>query len=114
VFVQSFEAADLRLLHDAYRLRALLVFLISATGKLFNDPRSYADYLTPAGLRGLSRFVDGIGPEKNQVVPRNPDGTLGRPSSLVANAHAAGLVPHPYTFVVRRRRARHRSAVDPP
>jgi glycerophosphoryl diester phosphodiesterase len=98
VFVQSFEAGNLRLLHDRYQLRAPKVFLTSASGTPFNDPRSYADYLTPAGLKELSSFVDGVGPDKNQIIPRNADGTLGAPSPLVANAHAAGLVLHPYTF----------------
>jgi glycerophosphoryl diester phosphodiesterase len=98
VFVQSFEATNLRQLHDEFRLRARKVFLTSASGTPFNDPRRYADYLTPAGLRELSGFVDGIGPDKNQIIPRNADGTLATPSSLVADAHAAGLVLHPYTF----------------
>jgi glycerophosphoryl diester phosphodiesterase len=98
VFVQSFEATNLRLLHEQFRLRVPKVFLTSATGNPWNDPRSYASYLTPAGLRELSRFVQGIGPAKDQVIPRNPDGTLAQPTSLVADAHAAGLVVHPYTF----------------
>jgi glycerophosphoryl diester phosphodiesterase len=98
VFVQSFEATNLRLLHDKFRLRAPKVFLTSATGTPFNDPRSYADYLTPAGLHELSTFVDGIGPDKNQIIPRRADGSLGQPTSLVGDAHAAGLTVHPYTF----------------
>jgi glycerophosphoryl diester phosphodiesterase len=98
VFVQSFEAANLKALHDTFHLRSPKVFLTSASGHPFNDPRSYADYLTPAGLKELSQFVDGIGPDKNQIIPRNPDGSLGTPTALVHNAHAAGLVLHPYTF----------------
>ena len=46
----------------------------------------------------LSGFVDGIGPDKLQIIPRNADGSLGTPTSLVPDAHAAGLVLHPYTF----------------
>jgi glycerophosphoryl diester phosphodiesterase len=98
VFVQSFEAGNLRALHDTFGLRSPKVFLTSASGTPFNDPRPYADYLTPAGLRELSRFVDGIGPDKNQIIPRNPDGSLGTPTALVADAHAVGLALHPYTF----------------
>jgi glycerophosphoryl diester phosphodiesterase len=97
-FVQSFEAANLLMLHEKYRLRTPKVFLTSSAGTPFNDPRSYADYLSPAGLRDLSRYVAGIGPDKSQVIPRKVDGSLGTPSSLVADAHAAGLVVHPYTF----------------
>jgi len=98
VFVQSFEAANLRELRHTYRLRAPEIFLTSTSGNPFNDPRSYADYLTPAGLAELATFVNGIGPDKAQIIPRNPDGTLGTPTPLVANAHAAGLALHPYTF----------------
>ncbi len=98
VFVQSFEAANLRALHDAYRLRAPRVFLTGTAGSPFNDPRPYADYLTSAGLKELAGFVDGIGPDKSQIIPRRPDGSLGTPTSLVHDAHAAGLVLHPYTF----------------
>ena len=98
VFVQSFEAGNLRALRAEHRLRVPLIFLTAAAGNPFNDPRSYADYLTPAGLRGLSEFVTGIGPEKNQIIPRRPDGTLGSPTSLVGDAHDAGLALHPYTF----------------
>ena len=67
-------------------------------GRPFNDPTTYAPYLSPAGLAELSDFVEGIGPEKSMVIPRPADGTLGTPSSLLANIHAAGLVLHPYTF----------------
>jgi glycerophosphoryl diester phosphodiesterase len=98
VFVQSFEAHNLRALHDDHGLRVPLIFLTAATGTPFNDPRSYADYTTPAGLRELAAFVSGIGPDKNQIIPRNPDGTLGAPTGLVADAHRAGLALHPYTF----------------
>jgi glycerophosphoryl diester phosphodiesterase len=97
-FVQSFEASNLLTLHERYRLRTPKVFLTSGSGTPFTDPRSYADYLSPAGLRELSAFVTGIGPDKNQVIPRKADGGLDTPSSLVADAHAAGLVVHPYTL----------------
>lgn len=98
VWIQSFEAANLKVLHQQHRVRVNLVFLTGAAGSPFNDPRSYAEYLTPAGLKELSFFVDGIGPDKSQVIPRNADATLGRPTSLVRDAHAAGLKVIPYTF----------------
>jgi glycerophosphoryl diester phosphodiesterase len=98
VFVQSFEAHNLQALHDDFRLRVPLIFLTSAAGTPFNDPRTYADYTTPAGLHDLAKFASGIGPDKVQIIPRNADNTLGTPTPLVANAHAAGLKLHPYTF----------------
>ncbi|MET0423824.1 MAG: glycerophosphodiester phosphodiesterase [Actinoplanes sp.] len=96
VWIQSFEAANLRALRS--RARVDLVFLTSAAGSPFNDTRTYAQYLTPLGLKELSTYVDGIGPDKSQVIPRNADNTLGTPTSLVRDAHSAGLKVIPYTF----------------
>jgi glycerophosphoryl diester phosphodiesterase len=101
VFVQSFEVSNLRWLDR--RLNVPLVQLTSASGAPFDfvdsgDPRTYADLLTPAGLRGVADYADGLGPDKNQVIPRDAAGFLGTPTALVTNAHRAGLDVHPYTF----------------
>jgi glycerophosphoryl diester phosphodiesterase len=103
IFIQSFELTNLRDLRRRFGVKAPLVFLTSTGGAPYDlastgDPRTYADLTTAAGLRSLSRIVNGIGPDKSQVIPRNVDGTLGRPTALVADAHAAGLKVHPYTF----------------
>ena len=98
VWIQSFEAVNLRLLNDHHRVQVPLIFLTGATGGPFNDPSTYAQYLTPAGLKELSTYADGIGPDKNQVIGRNADNTLGAPTSLVTDAHAAGLKVIAYTF----------------
>ena len=103
LWVQSFELINLLRLRQQLGYRASSVFLTSASGAPYDlvaagDPRTYADLLQPASLRTLSRWIDGIGPDKAQVIPRNADGTLGRPTSLVANAHRAGLLVTPYTF----------------
>ncbi len=98
VWIQSFEAVNLRDLNDRYKVQVSLIFLTSATGNPFNDPQPYAQYLTPAGLKELSTYVDGIGPDKVQVIPRNTDNTLGTPTSLVRDAHAADVKVIPYTF----------------
>nr|WP_322752214.1 glycerophosphodiester phosphodiesterase [Frankia sp. Cas3] len=102
VFVQSFETGSLRQLRTL-GLRAPSVQLLSAGGAPFDlidagDPRTYADLSTPAGLRQIASYANGIGPDKTQIIPRAADGTLGTPTSLVPDAHAAGLVLHPYTF----------------
>lgn len=47
---------------------------------------------------GVAAYADGIGPSKTLVVPVDDAGRLGRPTSLVDDAHDAGLVVHPYTF----------------
>ncbi|MGW7684240.1 glycerophosphodiester phosphodiesterase family protein [Kribbella sp. NPDC054772] len=41
-----------------------------------------------------------MGPSKDQVIPLDATGKLGKPTALVADAHKAGLVVHPYTFRV--------------
>ena len=80
-----------------------IIQLLSAGGKpedfrLAGDARTYADISTAAGLREIATYANGIGPDKNMVIPRTAQNTLGAPTSLVADAHAAGLVVHPYTF----------------
>jgi glycerophosphoryl diester phosphodiesterase len=103
IFIQSFELTNLQSLRQRFGVKAPLVFLTSASGAPYDlastgDPRTYADLTTAAGLRSLARIVDGIGPDKSQVIPRRVDGTLALPTTLVADAHAAGLKVHPYTF----------------
>jgi glycerophosphoryl diester phosphodiesterase len=101
VFVQSFETTNLRKLHD--ELKVPLVQLLSADGApadlvAAGDPRTYADLVTPAGLADIATYAAGIGPEKNMVIARAADDTLGAPTALVPDAHAVGLLVHPYTF----------------
>lgn len=102
VFVQSFETTNLAELRRL-GLRTSAVQLLSASGAPYDlvaagDPRTYADLVTPAGLKAIAAYANGIGPEKGQVIPVGTDGKLGAPTPLVANAHAAGLLVHPYTF----------------
>jgi glycerophosphoryl diester phosphodiesterase len=54
VWVQSFEAVNLRLLNDRHRIQVPLIFLTGTAGGPFDDPKTYAQYLTPAGLKELS------------------------------------------------------------
>ena len=101
VFVQSFEVANLKELNRMTRVP--IVQLISDVGKPWDfvvsgDPRTYADLATPAGLREISRYADGAGPNKNLIVPRDSANRLLSPTSFVRNAHKAGLVVHPWTF----------------
>ncbi len=102
VFVQSFEVTNLKQLREA-GLRTRSVQLLSSSGAPFDTVAAgsgptYADLSTPAGLRGIARYAQGIGPDKLQVIPRKADGTLGSPTTLVTDAHQASLVVHPYTF----------------
>ena len=96
VFVQSFEVSNLEELNRTIDVR--LVQLSSASGKPFDDPRTYAQITSPSGLKEVAGYADGLGPDKNQIVPRDAQNRLTQPTSLVADAHRAGLVVHPYTF----------------
>jgi glycerophosphoryl diester phosphodiesterase len=101
VYVQSFEVGNLVALNRV--LRVNVVQLTSATGAPYDfvasgDPRTYADLITPAGLRQVSRYADVLGPEKGQIVPRDAAGALLTPTTLVRDAHRAGLDVVPYTF----------------
>jgi glycerophosphoryl diester phosphodiesterase len=101
VFVQSFEVGNLIELHK--RLRVPLVQLTSATGAPFDfvasgDPRTYADITSAAGLKEVAKYAKGLGPDKNQIIPRDAAGFLTAPTTLVRDAHRAGLKVHPYTF----------------
>jgi glycerophosphoryl diester phosphodiesterase len=101
VFIQSFEVGNLRRLRKKTRLP--MVQLIEADGAPFDfvaagDPRTYADLITPAGLAEIARYANAIGPNKSLVIPRDSANVLGSPTTLVRDAHAAGLGVHPWTF----------------
>jgi glycerophosphoryl diester phosphodiesterase len=97
VFVQSFETGNLEALRS--RLKVPLVQLLDARDRHpVGDSRTYGELATPAGLRSIARYADGVGPSKDYIVPRNADQSSGTPTGFVDDAHAAGLVVHPYTF----------------
>jgi glycerophosphoryl diester phosphodiesterase len=103
VFVQSFEVGNLKALNE--ELHVPLVQLYSGkTTKPYDfvvsgDTRTYGDMATPAGLSEVASYADGVGPSKDYIVPRDPTtGASLTPTSFVSDAHAAGLVVHPYTF----------------
>lgn len=101
VYLQSFETENLRALRGRTNVR--LVQLLAAAGAPWDlarrgDPRTYADLATAAGLREIATYADGVGPQKELVIPRDPSGRLLPPAPFVADAHAAGLVVHPWTF----------------
>ena len=83
------------------------------------DTRTYGDLRSPQGLAEIAEYADGIGPWKRMIVSirsfdltgdgvadditgdglvNDADGVLTAPTSLIDDAHAAGLLVHPYTF----------------
>lgn len=132
VFIQSFEAANLKALRKMTPNK--LVYLLDAKDVrpdgsidanqpydfvVSGDKRSYADMLTPAGLKEIRTFADGIGPWKPYLIswqamidpqtgkPADVNGdkvidqrdmTLLAPNNVIRDAHKLGLLVHPYTF----------------
>jgi glycerophosphoryl diester phosphodiesterase len=74
------------------------------------DMRTFAAMVTPAGLAEIKSYADGIGPWKLYILPARGTDTAGNavaaladaanapPTSLIADAHKAGLFVHAYTF----------------
>lgn len=132
VIVQSFEVGNLKYLRSKTAVRLVQLIRgggVDAQGKvtpaqpydfvLAKDSRTFADLLTPAGLREIKTYADGIGPWKAYLLPArqvdangdgkpddlNGDGLIDArdrvllpPTTVVKDAHAAGLFVHAFTF----------------
>lgn len=97
------------------------------------DTRLFSDMVTAAGLAEIKSYADGIGPWKRYIITIkgslgadgnlqdiNGDGTINEadtnsqpPAPLVADAHKAGLLVHPYTFRNEQRRLANDYQGDP-
>lgn len=100
VYIQSFET---NLWELNRQIDVPLIQLADSTGRPYNfvryeDDRTYADLLKPEGLAFIKTYADGIGVAKGLVLPTSPDGTLGTPTSLAADAHKLGLKVHVWTL----------------
>ena len=85
VFIQSFEPSSLQTLRTMTGVRLM---------QLLDEGAE----VTPTRLAAIAKYADGIGPNKRLVVPAGPDGRLLPPTSLVREAHAAGLFVHVWTM----------------
>jgi len=97
------------------------------------DRRNFDTMVTPAGLAEIKTYADGIGPWKRYIVSikgkLGPDGkvldvngdgkindadaTALQPTSLIADAHKAGLFVHAFTFRNEGRRLAASYSGDP-
>jgi glycerophosphoryl diester phosphodiesterase len=97
VFIQSFEVDNLKALRS--KTRVPLIQLMDADGSPADHPETtYTQMATASGLKAISAYADGVGPNKVLIIPRNAVGFLGEPTRFVADAHASGLKVHPWTF----------------
>ena len=94
VYVQCFDDREVKRIRTELGYKGRLIQLIEGSRPLLDD---YARLRTPAGLAEIAKVADGIGPSLSDVVVRKSDGGY-EATSLVRDAHAAGLEVHPYTF----------------
>jgi glycerophosphoryl diester phosphodiesterase len=92
VLLQTFDAPALR------RLRELLGddgprMLQLVAGNARDD-----GLVTPAGLREVSTYAQGIAPNRNRILLRDDADVLTGVSDLVYRAHVAGLAVVPWTL----------------
>ena len=81
VVIQSFEADSLRTLRE--HLDVALLRLVQTD-----------DY----SIEGIANYADYIGPDKKLVIGWDDADNLAKPTTLVDDAHAAGLRVAPWTF----------------
>jgi glycerophosphoryl diester phosphodiesterase len=128
VFIQSFEVSNLKALKSTIMptagINIPLVQLFGGSGQPYDfvvsgDTRTYTDLSTTTGLAEIATYAKGIGPNKQRIIPQltvdannngqpddlNGDGAisdgdrvLGNPTTLIADAHKAGLIVHLYTL----------------
>ncbi|MFE2489189.1 glycerophosphodiester phosphodiesterase [Streptomyces mirabilis] len=102
VIIQSFEPTSIQRL-DKLVDNPLVVLLSAASTRPWDfvttgDPRTVADLVKPEGLKWIASYAQGIGPTLDLVIPKDANGALTTPTTLVADAHRAGLILHPYTM----------------
>lgn len=91
VFIQSFEVNNLKHLKTMTGIR-LIQLVAGEDGPADKAAPSYAAMMTPEGLKQVATYAWGIGSDKAMLW--NGDA----PTTLVADAHAAGLRVHPWTY----------------
>ena len=92
VFVQAFEIAPLKRLDRM--INVPLVLLIGPKGGPYDQKGLSWDAVTsPSGLAEVAGYADGIGPALPLLT-----GADGAPTTLIADAHKAGLKVYPWTL----------------
>ncbi|MCL8012625.1 glycerophosphodiester phosphodiesterase [Streptomyces sp. AS02] len=102
VIIQSFEPTSIQRLNKLVD-NPLVVLLSGPTTRPWDfvetgDPRTVADLVKPAGLREIASYAQGIGTTLDLIIPRDANGNLTTPTTLVNDAHKVGLLLHPWTM----------------
>jgi glycerophosphoryl diester phosphodiesterase len=92
VLLQSFDASALR------RLRSLLGDDGPRILQLVGRSELYDPLVTPAGLREVSTYGQGLAPSRHRVLLRDEDDVLCGVSDLVQRGHDAGLAVIPWAL----------------
>ncbi|WP_441455461.1 MULTISPECIES: glycerophosphodiester phosphodiesterase [unclassified Brevundimonas] len=96
ILIQCFEVGPLQRLKT--RIDAPLLQLMSVSGGPADRPDlTYAAMSSPEGLSAVAAYADAIGVETGLILPRDEGRSLPS-TSLIADAHAAGLQVVVWTF----------------
>ena len=92
IYIQCFEVGTLKRFHKLSTLP--LVQLVEAKGGPHDLPgTTFTEMMTPAGLMEIASYAAAIGVDARLVI-----GADGKATTLVADAHAAGLKVHVWTL----------------
>lgn len=105
VIIQCFDPDELRYMKEALNSSLRMVQLlwpVIDVNPEGDEPVNYTYWNSEAGLRELRTFVDGIGPEKDQLIELDESGRFKGASHMYKTAKELKLFMHPYTFRVDR------------
>jgi glycerophosphoryl diester phosphodiesterase len=97
IFIQSFEVGNLKRLRKRTKVR-LIQLMSDEGGPPDLSGVRYAEMTTPAGMKAIALYANGVGVAKAMILPRDSADALAAPTTLVADAHKAGLKVHVWTF----------------
>lgn len=98
VYLQCFDDATLRHLKEVIKTPLPLIQLIGENDWGEDSAVDYDTMRSPAGLREVATYADGIGPWLMHIYQGRDAQGQPRLSDLVERAHALELAVHPYTF----------------
>lgn len=110
VYIQCFDAGEVKRIHDelmpSLDIELKLVQLIAPknwgeTRRVNNGKLELYDnswLFEKNAMHTLAQYVDGIGPWSELLIDKVESGGKIKFNSMVSDAHAAGLVVHPFTF----------------